>query len=137
LLRDWGFRKAESWCDEVTVEWRKLHVQKLKTKVKFILGRPWRPREGIEVHSIISLTSLLDGVGGQRHAPAALYPGMTRYPSYRRMGGPQCPGKISIRSSTAMFVIQCYMFQFKETLSEIILQNFKKNVSYLAIWIFV
>jgi hypothetical protein len=29
------------------------------------------------------------GVGGQRHAPAALHPGMTRYPSYRRLGGPQ------------------------------------------------
>jgi hypothetical protein len=29
------------------------------------------------------------GVGGQRHAPAALPPGMTRYPLYRKMGGPQ------------------------------------------------
>jgi hypothetical protein len=30
------------------------------------------------------------GVGGQRHAPAALPPGVTRYPSYRRrLGGPQ------------------------------------------------
>jgi hypothetical protein len=29
------------------------------------------------------------GVGGQRHAPAALPPGMTRYPLYRRLGGPQ------------------------------------------------
>ena len=28
-------------------------------------------------------------VGGQRHAPAALPPGMTRYPLYRRLGGPQ------------------------------------------------
>jgi hypothetical protein len=28
------------------------------------------------------------GVGGQRHAPAALPPGMTRYPLYRRQGGP-------------------------------------------------
>ena len=28
-------------------------------------------------------------VGGQRHAPAALPPGMTRYPFYRRLGGPQ------------------------------------------------
>jgi hypothetical protein len=26
------------------------------------------------------------GVGGQRHAPAALPPGMTRYPLYRRLG---------------------------------------------------
>jgi hypothetical protein len=29
------------------------------------------------------------GVGGQRHAPAALPPGMTRYPVYRRLGRPQ------------------------------------------------
>ena len=29
------------------------------------------------------------GVGGQRHAPAALPPGKTRYPLYRRLGAPQ------------------------------------------------
>jgi hypothetical protein len=29
------------------------------------------------------------GVGGQRHAPAALLPGMTRYPLYSRLGWPQ------------------------------------------------
>ena len=29
------------------------------------------------------------GVGGQRHAPAALPSGMTRYPLYRRLGRPQ------------------------------------------------
>jgi hypothetical protein len=29
------------------------------------------------------------GVGGQRQAPAALQPGMIRYPLYRRLGGPQ------------------------------------------------
>jgi hypothetical protein len=29
------------------------------------------------------------GVGGQRHAPAVLTPGMTRYPLYRRLGRPQ------------------------------------------------
>ena len=28
-------------------------------------------------------------VGGQHHAPAALPPVMTRYPLYRRLGGPQ------------------------------------------------
>jgi len=28
-------------------------------------------------------------VGGQRHAPAALPPGKTRYPLYRRLGMPQ------------------------------------------------
>jgi len=29
------------------------------------------------------------GVGGQRHAPAALPQAKTRYPFYRRLGGPQ------------------------------------------------
>jgi hypothetical protein len=29
------------------------------------------------------------GVGGQRHAPVALPPEKTRYPLYRRLGGPQ------------------------------------------------
>jgi hypothetical protein len=28
-------------------------------------------------------------VGGQSHAPAALLPGKTRYPLYRRLGGPK------------------------------------------------
>jgi hypothetical protein len=35
---------------------------------------------------ILSLTSVLDGVGGQRHAPTALTPEMARYPLYRRLG---------------------------------------------------
>ena len=29
------------------------------------------------------------GIGGQHHTPAALPPGKTRYPLYRRLGGPQ------------------------------------------------
>ena len=29
------------------------------------------------------------GVGGQHHGPAALPPGKTRYPLYRRVGDPQ------------------------------------------------
>jgi hypothetical protein len=31
------------------------------------------------------------GVGGQHHDPAALPSGKTRYPLYRRLGGPQGP----------------------------------------------
>jgi hypothetical protein len=42
--------------------------------------------------STLSLTSALDGVGGQRHALAALPLGKeTRHPVYRRVGGPQGP----------------------------------------------
>jgi len=40
-------------------------------------------------NSTLSLTSALYEVDGQRHAPAALPPGKTRYPLYRRLGGPQ------------------------------------------------
>ena len=36
-------------------------------------------------------TSALDGVGVQRHAPAALPPVKTRYTWYRRVGGPPGP----------------------------------------------
>jgi hypothetical protein len=36
--------------------------------------------------STLSLTSALDGVGGQRHALVTLPPGKTRYPLYRRLG---------------------------------------------------
>ena len=39
--------------------------------------------------STLPLTSALDGVGGQCHAPAALSPGKTWYTLYRRLGGPQ------------------------------------------------
>jgi hypothetical protein len=36
----------------------------------------------------LSLTSALDAVGGQRHAPAELPLEKTRYPLYRKLGGP-------------------------------------------------
>jgi hypothetical protein len=39
--------------------------------------------------STLSLTLMLDGVGGQRHAPAALPPGKTSYPLYTRLVGPR------------------------------------------------
>ena len=40
-------------------------------------------------NSTLSLTSALEGVRSQRHAPATLPPGNTRYPLYRRLDGPQ------------------------------------------------
>jgi hypothetical protein len=39
--------------------------------------------------STLSLTSVLDGGGWSTPRPAALPPGMTRYPLYRRLGRPQ------------------------------------------------
>ena len=56
-------------------------------------GHPRRGHEGPEgeyrYSCTLSLTSALDGVSGQRHAPVALPPGKTRYPLYRRLSGPQ------------------------------------------------
>ena len=44
------------------------------------------------------------GLGGQRHAPAALPPGKTQYPLYRRLGGPQGPsGRVRKISPTPGF----------------------------------
>jgi hypothetical protein len=40
-------------------------------------------------HTVFLSPRSLMGLGGQRHAPAALPPGMTRYPLYSRLGGPQ------------------------------------------------
>jgi hypothetical protein len=49
-----------------------------------------RPTTEVEKYSsTLSWTSVLDGVGGQRHAPAAFTPRKTRYPEYGRLGGPQ------------------------------------------------
>jgi hypothetical protein len=47
------------------------------------------PEGELMYSSTLSLTSALDGVGGQRHPPAALPPGKTRYPLYRGLGGLQ------------------------------------------------
>jgi len=49
-----------------------------------------RSPHGKQTYSFtLSLTSTLDGLGGQRHAPAAVPPEMTRHPLYRRLSGPQ------------------------------------------------
>jgi hypothetical protein len=45
-------------------------------------------RGGVDV-KLYSLTSALDGVGGQHHAPAALPLGKTQYLLYRKLGGPE------------------------------------------------
>ena len=62
-----------------------------KGKASPVTGHEVPEREN-RCSSTLSLTSALDGVGGQRHAPAALPPGKTRYPLYRRLGGPDCTG---------------------------------------------
>jgi hypothetical protein len=60
-------------------------------KVKQSRYTPWMRLGGEEYSSYSFTTSALDGVNGQRHAPAALYPRGKdlRYQLYRSLGGPQ------------------------------------------------
>ena len=63
---------------------------KVKGKGKVHLRTGHEGPEGEQMYnSTLSLTSALDVVDGQRHAPVVLPPVNTRYPLYRRPGGPQ------------------------------------------------
>ena len=54
-----------------------------------------RPIWEVELWLYSFSTTALEGVRGQDHAPADIYPGKTRYPLYRKLGGPQSPsGKV-------------------------------------------
>jgi hypothetical protein len=59
-----------------------------KGKVHVITGHEG-PEVEYKYNSTLFLTSALDEVGGQSYAPSTLPPGKTRYPFYRRLGGPQ------------------------------------------------
>ena len=71
------------------------NIQILYLDMRIYKGKfhPRTVHEGTEgeyrYSSTLSLTSTLNGVGGQRHAPAVLLLGKTRYPLYRRLGGPR------------------------------------------------
>ena len=76
------------WC----AWWRLVRTGIWKGKGKGKV-QPRTGHEGPEGEQMYSSTlpwnSALDGMGGQRHAPAALPPGKTRFLLYRRLGGPQ------------------------------------------------
>ena len=79
----------------VNITLRPLYSRK-RTPVKGMCKGKVHPRtghegpEGKQRYSFtLSLTSALDELGGERHAPAALPMGKTRYTVYRRLGGPQ------------------------------------------------
>jgi hypothetical protein len=85
------YRYCYYYCYSLTLEWLKscsFHSGFIKGK-----GRPITDLEGIQreqwYSSTLSLTSALDGVGVQRHAPAAYRLEENRYPLYRRLGRPQ------------------------------------------------
>jgi hypothetical protein len=64
------------------------------------------------------------GVGGQRHAPAALPPGTTRYPLYMRLGGPQGRSgrvlKISFPSGFDPRTVQLVASRYTDAIPEIL-----------------
>ena len=62
----------------------------LNLHVKFTLEQAVKAQTGEQMYSsTLPSTSALDGLGGQRHALAALPRGKTRYPLCRRLGGLQ------------------------------------------------
>ena len=77
----------------IGMSWGDLYIcpTTVTSNVKLTLKQDPKPSRGGECRciSILSLTSVLDGVGAQRHASAALPPGKSRYPLYRRLGEPQ------------------------------------------------
>jgi hypothetical protein len=78
-------------------------------KIKFTLEQATKTQRGdLRYSSTLSLTLALDGVGGQRHAPAALPPEKTRYPLYRRLGWPQGRTGYGISRSYGFIHLQIY-----------------------------
>jgi hypothetical protein len=74
------------------------------------------------------------GVGGERHASAALRPGETRFPLYRRLGGPHCRSGLVRKTlppqesdpQTVQPVASCH------TDCAIPAENVTKNINYWA-----
>jgi hypothetical protein len=62
----------------------------VKVKVKFTLEQAAKAQGGSRYTALLFLQPRrYMGMGGQRHVPAALLPGKTRYPLYGRLGGPR------------------------------------------------
>jgi hypothetical protein len=61
----------------------------VKCKVHSITSHESPEGEESWYSSTISLSSALEGVGGQRHAPATLSPGVIQYLPYGWLGGPR------------------------------------------------
>ena len=65
-------------------------IRTVKVKVKFTLDQATKAQRGSRGIALLLLQfRRWMGVGGQRHAADALPPARTRYPFYRRLGGPQ------------------------------------------------
>ena len=86
-----GTSSCTSVCPSVRMEqlgsqWSDLYETWCLSKVHPYTGHAGPDGER-RYSSTRSLISVQDGVGGQSHAPAALPPGKTRYPEYRREVG--------------------------------------------------
>jgi hypothetical protein len=57
--------------------------------IKVTVGEVTKAQMWSRCIAVLSLSSALEGVSVQSHNPVALPPGMSRYPLYRRLGGPQ------------------------------------------------
>ena len=82
-------RWQQNYCTRKTDSFRVLAHRTVGFRaVKFTLEQATKAqswRRGITPHFLWRWM----GVRGQRHSPATLRPGKTRYPLYRRLGGPQ------------------------------------------------
>ena len=62
--------------------------ERVKVRVQFTLKQVTKGKKGNRCRAVLFLQPRRQmKVSGQRHAPAALPPGKTRYPLYRRLGG--------------------------------------------------
>ena len=91
-LRIWRFKAIHFANESLRYSCRHKMATEINknVKVKFFLEQAAVAYRGSRCIALLLLQPrCLTGVGGQRHAPAALPPGKTRYPLYRRLGGPQ------------------------------------------------
>ena len=78
------------WTQPADVTALSFSAMKQSSKVKFTLEQATKAQRWIRGIALLLIEPrCYMGVGGQRHAPAALPPRRTRYPLYRRLGGAQ------------------------------------------------
>jgi len=83
----WVIPKDARWKTTICLLADKFSCDTYK-EVEFTLEQVMKVQKSSRDSSTVSLTSALQGVGGQRHAPAAFLPGQTRYSLYSRLDGP-------------------------------------------------
>ena len=84
------------WCSLLSLQWKLFGWAVCRTCVELVVNGKFSLEQATKAQRWGRCITLLFlqprrkvGVGGQRHAPAALPPGKTRYPLCRRLGGSQ------------------------------------------------